>query len=164
MLQRLIGHYPGPDAEQGSQRPGQPQGEIGGEPNVTAANVGMGQGRFARQALQSARQGVAKVAQQKVGRIRPAGRMSMDLPLEDEDFAAWQKLAQMIVGAPVAQAELEHRARQICNLRNRDLEAGTLRLEPPDKAVEPAHHASLCKTHEHCHNRSKGQHRIDKPS
>lgn len=163
MLQRLIRDYPGPGAKQRGQCAGQPPGKLSSDPGVAAPDVGMRQDRFARQALQSARQRIAKVTQQQIGRIRPTARMGTHLPLEDEDLAAGQKLAQVIVGAAVAQAELEHRSWQICNLGNREAEAGTLRLEPPDEAVETTHIASLCKTPEDCDRRSKRQHRIGKP-
>jgi murein DD-endopeptidase MepM/ murein hydrolase activator NlpD len=49
----------------------------------------------------------------------------------------------MIVGATVAQAELEHRPWQIRNPSGREVEAGALRLEPTNEAVETTHSGFL---------------------
>jgi hypothetical protein len=63
----------------------------------------------------------------------------------------------MIVGATVAQAELEHGPWQIDNPGDREVEAGTLRLKPTDEAVETTHTASFWQMTKDCRPRSKGQ-------
>jgi hypothetical protein len=72
-------------------------------------------------------------------RIGDAGGMRRDLTVEGEDLArAVAAGAQMIVGAPVAEAQLDHRARHGGDGADRPVEARPLRLEPADEAVEPA--------------------------
>ena len=56
-------------------------------------------------------------------------------------------LAQMIVAAAVAEAELQHRALQAGDLRHRPVEAGALDRQAADHAVETAHAGflSICR-------------------
>ena len=110
MLQRLIGSHPGVGREQSRQSAGKPLGQRGGSPAIAAADVGMRQGSLGLQTLSGARQRLAEIAQEEMVPIRPIGRMSADLPLEDEDLPSRQELTQMIIGATVPEAELEHRA------------------------------------------------------
>ncbi len=65
--------------------------------------------------------------------------MGRDLPLADVDLPVRKQFAQMIVGPAVAEPEFEHRPVEIRDQRGRQVEAGALRLEPADEAVEPAH-------------------------
>ena len=160
MLKRLIGDHPGTSAEQGRQRAGQPAGEPGCGLAIAAADVGVRQRRLARQAMPGGRQRIVKIAQQQMARVRAIGGMGAHLPLEHEDLPVRQELAQMIVGATVAQAELEHRPRQLCDPGGREVEAGTLRLEPANETVETAHSGSLGQPAEDCRSRCKGQQRI----
>lgn len=162
MLQRLIGNNPGAGAEQRRQGVGQPAGKLGGGLAIAAANVGMRQRCLARQAMAGTGQGVAKVAQEEMARVRPVGRMSAHLPLEDEDLPRRQALAQMIEGATVAQPELEHRPRQIRDLSRREVEAGALRLKPANETVETAHVAPFGQPADNCRRRSERQLHIGK--
>lgn len=143
MPQRLIGGHPCTRCEQSGQSAGKPLGQRGGGLVIAAADVGMRQRRLGLQPPPGVRQRLAEVAQEEMVPIRPVGGMSTDLALEDEDFPRRQPLAQVVVGATVAQAELEHWPRQIGNPCDRQLEAGSLRLKPTDEAVETAHMAFL---------------------
>src|SRR5581483_11000830 len=49
------------------------------------------------------------------------------------------ELAQMVVGAPVAKAELQHEAVESLDQARRLAETGALRLETPDETVQSAH-------------------------
>jgi hypothetical protein len=60
-------------------------------------------------------------------------------PLADVDSAIRKKLAQMVVGPAVAEPEFEHVPVQFPDEMGRQIEAGALSLESPNKAVEPAH-------------------------
>ena len=71
------------------------------------------QRRRAGQAPARLRQGRAHVAQDQMRGIGNAVGMGVDLALEHEDLALRQQLAQVVVGAAVAEPELEHRPRQI---------------------------------------------------
>ena len=71
--------------------------------------------------------------------IGNAVRVRVHLALEHEDLAVWQQLAQVVIGAAIAQTELEHRPRHSANLRSRMAEARTLGLQPPNEAVEATH-------------------------
>jgi hypothetical protein len=83
--------------------------------------------------------------------------MGTNFPFEHEDLPCRQKLTQMIVGATVAQAEFEHGPWQIGNPSDREVEAGTLRLEPTDETVKTAHTASFRQMIEDCPQQSPGQ-------
>src|SRR5690606_936703 len=83
--------------------------------------------------------GRAHVAENQMGGVGNAVRMGVDLALEYEDLALGQQLAQVVVGAAVAQTELEHRAGQGVDHRSREAETRALRLQAPDEAVETAH-------------------------
>ena len=65
--------------------------------------------------------------------------MSRDPALAHKDVPIGAQFAQMIVSAAVAEPELEHRPVETADQRRRQVEAGALRLEPADEAVEPAH-------------------------
>ena len=64
---------------------------------------------------------------------------AVDLALEHEDLALRQQLAQVVIGAAVAQTELEHRPRHPADLRGGMAEARALGLQAPDEAVEATH-------------------------
>jgi Peptidase family M23 len=160
MAQGLVGDHPGTVRKQANQPVGQPVGKLGRDMEVAASDVSMGQRRFARQALQRARQRIAKIAQQQMARIRPVVGMGSYLPIEDEDLAARQQFAQMIVGPAIAKAKLEHRPRQIRHRGHCEPEASALRLEPAYEAVETAHAGSFQQSPEDCPGPSRGQHRI----
>src|SRR5438067_2283709 len=84
------------------------------------------------------RQGLAHVAEDQPARRRHAIGMGGDLAFANIDVASRKQRAQVIVGAAVAKAELKHRAIQPGDQRGGMVEAGALRFEPADKAVEPA--------------------------
>jgi hypothetical protein len=69
--------------------------------------------------------------------------MGANFPLEHEDLSGRQEFAEMIVGSTVAQAELKHRPRQVCDPGGREVEAGTLRFQPADETVETTHSGFL---------------------
>ena len=71
--------------------------------------------------------------------IGNAVRVRLDLALEHEDLALSQQLAQVVIGAAVAQTELEHGPRQSADLRGCMAEARALGLQAPDEAVETTH-------------------------
>jgi len=68
--------------------------------------------------------------------------MRADLPVEDEDLARPEAFAQMVVGAAVAEAELENRAVGVFYDLQGVVQAGTLCLESADEAVEAAQAAA----------------------
>ena len=65
-------------------------------------------GRRQRQLLED----IAKI---KMPGVRNAIGMGADLAVENEYLPPRQAVTQMIVGAPVAEAELEHAAGQVCD-------------------------------------------------
>jgi hypothetical protein len=60
----------------------------------------------------------------------------------DVNIAVRKEFAQMIVSSTVTEAQLEHVAVQVVDQIGGQLEAGTLRLQSPNKAVEPTHEGS----------------------
>ena len=65
----------------------------------------MDQGGAIRQPAQCPPQCRADIAQDQVGRIGDAIGMGSGLPLEDKDLPAGMQAAQVIIGAPIAEAE-----------------------------------------------------------
>ena len=65
--------------------------------------------------------------------------MGGDLPVEDEYLAPRRNLAEVIITPPVAQAELQDRAKHIADQFGRQVETGALFLEAANVDVEPAH-------------------------
>ena len=59
--------------------------------------------------------------------------MGRDLALEHVDVARAQLFAQMVIGAPVAEPELQHVARQRGDQLRSMVQARALRFEPPDE-------------------------------
>src|SRR5262249_35868961 len=88
-------------------------------------------------------QGLAPVAREQKADPRGANGMGGDLPLAHVDFPVRQALAQMIIGAPVAEAELQDGTGKIANEIRRMIKAGPLCLQATDKAVEAAHGRAL---------------------
>ena len=74
-------------------------------------------------------------------RVGDAVGMGRDLAVEDHDLPFGTEAAQVVVGAAVAQAQLEHRARHAAHQSHGVVEAGALRLQPADDAVQAAHGA-----------------------
>jgi len=62
--------------------------------------------------------------------------------LANVDFAMREELSEMIIRPSVAEAELQHFTIQIGNQIGGQFEASTLRLEPTNEAVQPAHRHS----------------------
>ena len=93
MLQRLIGSHPGTGLEQSRQSAGKPPRQRGGSLAIAVAGVGVCQRRLGLQTLSGTRQRLAEIAEEEVVPIRPIGRMSADLALEDEDLPRRQELA-----------------------------------------------------------------------
>ena len=160
MGQGLIGHHRGAVGKQSGKGPGEPRGELDRDLAIAAADVGVRERGVARQAVPGARQRVAKIAQQQMLRIRQISRMAPDLSFQDKDLTSRQELAQMAVGATVAEPELKHRPWQIHDAVGGEVEAGSLRLEPTDEAVETTHSSPLGRLVEDCRSRSEGQPRI----
>jgi Peptidase family M23 len=157
MGQGLIGHHRGAVGKHGGKRPGEPRGELDRDLAIAAADVGVRERGVARQAIPGARQRVAKIAQQQMLRIRQISGMTPDLSLQDKDLTSRQELAQMAVGATVAEPELKHRPWQIHDAVGGEVEARSLRLEPTDEAVETTHSSPLGRLAEDCRSRSEGQ-------
>lgn len=67
--------------------------------------------------------------------------MGGDLAVEDVNLAAGKQRAQMVVGAAIAQAELQYRAGHVLDQARGRIEAFALRHHPPNEAIEPAHAA-----------------------
>ena len=65
--------------------------------------------------------------------------MGHDLPLAYIDLPLRAQFAQVIVGPPVAESELQCRPVEVAHQSRRQVEARALGLEPADEAVEPAH-------------------------
>jgi len=117
--------------------------QFGGEgvvgSGVTGAGIKMRQRDPATEPGMSRRQGLAHVAEdQPLGRRHAVG-MRRHLFLADIDVAPGKQLAQMVVGAAVAEPQFEHRAVEAGDQPGRMVETSALRLEPADEAVEPAH-------------------------
>lgn len=72
--------------------------------------------------------------------------MGRDLAVEDENLAVGEAPAEMVVGAPVAEPELQHHAVQPRDPRRRHVEAGALRLDAADHQLQAARHGSSCPT------------------
>src|SRR5580704_10059943 len=99
----------------------------------------MGERHTAREPAVRRRQGVAHVAEDQALRRRHASGMGRDQAFADINLATWKQRTQMVVGAAVAEAELEHDPVEPVDQPGGMVEAGTLGLEPADEAVEPAH-------------------------
>ena len=72
--------------------------------------------------------------------------MRRDLALADIDVAprgitTLEQLAQMVIGAAVAETQFQHGAVEFLDQLGSAVEAGALRLEAADEAVETAHAA-----------------------
>ncbi len=61
--------------------------------------------------------------------------MGGDAAVEDEDLPPWENLAQMVVGASVAEAELDHRARDVADQARRRGQAVALGDHAPDEGI-----------------------------
>ena len=125
----------------GGGQAGQQGGERGGERQrgglVAGADVGVDEGGGGGQADMG--QGVEEVADDEAVFGRRAVGMGGRGALEHEDVAVRQAGAEMVVAAPVAEAELQHRAGHAPDQRRRPVEAGALGREAADGAVEPGH-------------------------
>ena len=84
-------------------------------------------------------QGLAHIAEQEEFGWRNTIGVGCNRALADIDFAMREELPKMIVCPAVAEAELQHLTVQAGNQIGGQFEAGALRLEPADEAVEPAH-------------------------
>src|SRR5262249_61187190 len=65
--------------------------------------------------------------------------MGGELSLADINRPIGEELAKMIISPAVAETQFEHHAIQFPNQIRGRIQAGALSLEPPYKAVEPAH-------------------------
>ena len=86
-----------------------------------------------------ARQCLAGLAQEQTIVGRDAVGVGRHLAFEDVDVATGKEIAQVIVGAAVAQADLEDRSRQLTHLVGQKIQAIALRFHARDEAVEAAH-------------------------
>jgi len=110
--------------------------------DVSGRGVEMGERYPARKPLAGRLQSIAHVAEkEKFGRRHAIG-VGSNPPLADIDPPLRKELAQMVVGSTVPESQLEHLALQFPDKEGRQIEAVALRLEAPDKAVEPAHDRS----------------------
>jgi len=85
---------------------------------------------------QRARQRVHELPEEEVVGIGRSTRVGVHLPVEDEDLARAEALAQMVVGASVAEPELEDRPLGHVARPRGEIDAGALRFQAPDEAVE----------------------------
>src|ERR1700730_5592820 len=99
----------------------------------------MGERHPAAEARARRRQGVAHVAEDQALRRGHTSGMGRDQAFADIDLATWKQRTRMVVGAAVTEDELEHDPAEPVDQPGGMVEAGTLGLEPADKAVEPAH-------------------------
>ena len=98
----------------------------------------MGEGHGGTDACTRPAQGLGQLTQDQVGRVGDVSGGGMQGAIEDEDLALRQQAPQVIVGAALAEAELEHRAGEAGHQRRRVPEAGPLGRQPVDHAVEGA--------------------------
>src|SRR5205807_5083047 len=106
---------------------------------VAGAGIRMGERHLAAEPGTQDRQGVAHIAEDQPLRGRHAIGMGRDGAFADIDLAPGEQRAQVVVGAAVAEAEFEHHPVESADQPGGMVEAGALRLEPADEAVEPAH-------------------------
>ena len=100
--------------------------------------IAMDQRNLPRKSRHGRRRRAAEIAEpQAVGR-RNAGRVGRDMAIENVNVAPRQALAQMIVAAPVAEAEFHHRAGALDRLARCPIEAEAQGGQPGDRAVEAA--------------------------
>ena len=105
---------------------------------VTVAGVEMSKRDAVGEKLPGRRQSLAHVAEQEeLGRRNTVG-MSGNGALADKNVATGQKFSKMVVRPAIAETELEHFTFQIGDQTGGQFEASALRLEPADKAVQPA--------------------------
>jgi len=95
-----------------------------------------------RKPFASRSQSIAHVAEEEEFVGRHAVGMRSEPALADVDFPLWKELAKMVIGPAVAEPELEQLSVQFPDKIGRQIEAGALRLQPADKAVETAHDRS----------------------
>jgi hypothetical protein len=84
-------------------------------------------------------QGLAHIAEQEELGQRNTIGMGCNGALADIDFAMREERPKMIVRPAVAETELQHIAIHTGDQIGGQFEASTLRLEPTDEAVQPAH-------------------------
>jgi hypothetical protein len=138
-VDRGIAHHDGVWAHKWGDQPY----ELGSKPlvftDVACADVDMGESRRMWNLAPHHRQGVATVAQDQELSRRDAIGMRSELAIEYVNLALGHDLAQVIIGAAVAEAELEHRPGHIPDQLGRTIEAGALRPHAANEAIEAAH-------------------------
>ena len=88
-------------------------------------------------------QRIAEIAENEMPGIGDAPRVGRKLAVEGvERPPSGQAPAQMVEGPAVAEAELDHHAGNSANRRRGAIEAGALRGQPSDEAVEPGRRAT----------------------
>jgi sulfatase maturation enzyme AslB (radical SAM superfamily) len=86
-----------------------------------------------------ARQCIEEIAEEQMIGGRYAIGVRGNVAVEHVDLAVPAAAPQVIVGAAVAEAEFQHMAGQPRDPMHRLVQYGTLRLQPPDERIEPAH-------------------------
>ena len=104
----------------------------------------MGERYPASEQLAGRLQGITHVAQEEEFRRRHAIGMRRNPALADVDFPIRKQLAQMVVGPSVAKPKLKYFSLHFPDKTSRQIEAGALRLQSADEAVEPTHNQSGC--------------------
>jgi hypothetical protein len=107
--------------------------------NVPRPDVEMSESRRMGNLVPHHRQGFAAVTQDEELPWRDAIGMRSELKIEDVNVALRHELAQMIIRPAVAEAEFEHRPRELLDQLGRAIEASALRLQTTDEAIETAH-------------------------
>ena len=93
----------------------------------------MSQGAVRPQLRGGSRQGLDEIANEQPISRRYAIGMSRYLAIEYIDIAAPELTSEMIVGASIAEAELQHIAGQVIDQSGCKIDAGALRLEPTNE-------------------------------
>lgn len=137
-MQGLIGNNPGTVVQKSRKRRCKPGSKISVSFGITCTDIAMHQGRTLGKPGQRLGQRCLDIAKDEMAVVGDAARMGTDFALEDHDLSRRQKLAQMIVGSTIAEAELKCWARQAGNRLRCHIEAGTLGLQTPDEAIQTA--------------------------
>ena len=123
-------------AEQAYDQAGQPDQRFRVAIVIAAADIHMHQSRT--DAGKGCR-GLADLSKHEIARLRQAGLVRRGKAVEGDDAAARKPLAQMIVGAAIAESEFDDRTGRRRDFAADHVEDVALRRQPTDEAVQPAH-------------------------
>lgn len=92
-----------------------------------------------RKQLAGPLQRIAHIAEEEKFRWRYAVGMRGNPALADVNSSIRKEVTQVVIRPPITKPKFEHLSVQSLDKTGREIEAGALRLQPADKAVEPAH-------------------------